>query len=137
MNAPNPILFTTLDGVERSFRLTNTRLLESMHRKAAHKTEDDEVPLMTMMRPNFIFLWSVCDNREDIAKPDDFLELLPLDPELINGLIGAIHAEWSSRSKIEANEKYRPTKAEILPSDGSGLQPSGESTSEALTSSGN
>ncbi len=137
MNAPTPILFTTLDGVERSFRLTNRRMLEFIRRKTQFEGQGDGIDPLAAFRPNLEFLWAICDNKEDIPDADAMVDLLPLDAELIGGLVEAIHAEWSSRSKIEANEKYRPTKAEIPQSDGSGLQPSGEPTLEVLTNSGN
>lgn len=136
LTAPTPILFTTLDGVERSFRLTNRRMLEFIRRKADLEGQGEADPLAAF-RPNLEFLWAICDNKEDIPDADALVDLIPLDAELISGLVEAIHAEWSSSSKIEANEKYRPTKAETPQSDGSGLPPTGESTLGASASSGN
>ena len=135
MNAPTPITFTTLDGVERTFRLTNRRMLEFIRRKSEFESQGGLDPLAAF-RPNLEFLWAICDNKEDIPDADAMVDLLPLDAELISGLVEAVHDEWSSRSKIEANEKYRPTKAETPQNDGSGLQPTGESTSEVSTNSG-
>lgn len=110
-------------------------MLEFIRRKTEFEDRGGIDPF-AVFRPNLEFLWAICDNKDDIPDADALVDLIPLDAELIGGLVEAIHAEWASRSKIEANEKYRPTKAEIPPSDGSGLQPSGESTSEASMNSG-
>ncbi len=131
MNAPQPIAFITNDGKSRTFSLKNSRLLRILQ-----KDKDEAENAFTQL---IRFLWITCDNREDVKNEEDFVDLFPLDMELISGLVKAVNDEWSASSKNTnpENERFRPTKAEIQLSDGSGSSPSGESTSEASTNSGN
>src|SRR6187455_1014144 len=114
MNAPTPITFITLDEVERKFRLTNKRALAIRQRSVQGFTHGD-----------IDFLWFCCDDTDGFTE-DDFAELFPLhDTELLQGLVTAITDEWKGRTKASAaNDKFRPTKAEIQPSTGSGSSPS-------------
>lgn len=126
MAAPKPIVFYVTDEAELRFSLSNRRLLE------IQRLED---------KGGAAVLWVVCDNKGEVADwlgdgksaaltEELFFECLPLsDPEILVGLMQSVMAEWKSGSKANPkNEHLRPTRAEIQPSIGSGLSPSGEST---------
>lgn len=115
---PSPIVFVTLDGVERKFRLTNKQFMEiarlSHTGKAIGPCE---------------FLWYAMSDKDGLTE-DEFLELLPVaDFEVLTGLMDEINKEWTGRNKSDQrNDRLRPIKAEIQSTNGSGSLPSGEST---------
>lgn len=122
-----PITFTTLDGVERKFRLTNSRLVRWLERKDR----------LSSLRQTYFLLWECLEDRGKLTE-DDLIDLLPADGDLLKGLSDAILDRFG-RDKpptIEANEKYRPTKGETDTSTGSISPDSGEPTLAASESSG-
>ena len=112
MNVPDPITFVTTDGAERSFRLTNKRMLAIRKRMLeGFKNGDAD------------FLWEACDEKrpftdgafaEGSLTEDEFVEIFPLaDGDVMQGLIKAITAAWQGEKKSDPrNDKYRPTTAE-------------------------
>lgn len=131
MNIPDPITFTTRDGIKRRFSLTNSKAMR--HYKRMRNNDDSDIEKCSQ------FLWECCDDKGDLDSMDALIDLMPLESELLMGLVDAIHQEWGARNKNTnaENERFRPTKAATPSSDGSGSQPSGASTSEPSTSSGN
>lgn len=113
--APSPIIFV-LGGVEREFRLTNKAFLE-IARRAANGSRNGHCD----------FLWFALTNKEGLTE-DEFVEQLPLaDFDLISSLVEAINLEWTGRNKSSdpRNEAFRPIRAAIPSTNGSGSLPSG------------
>jgi hypothetical protein len=112
MTAIEPLTFTTLDEVEREFRLTMREQRRIAERHGSNLTGAS--PVVAFLPA---FLYECLVDKGELTL-EQFEEVLPADIELVGGFFNALQQHFNPPRG--ANERYRPPKAAILPSNGSG-----------------
>lgn len=117
-----PLPFTTVDGVERRFRL---RAREQA--LISQKVGADLLAMrLAVALPKMLY---ECLVDADGMTEDEFLDVLPPDTELLSGFWAALTEHYSGPPSVrQANERYRPTRGATQPANGSNWPPSGEHT---------
>lgn len=126
-----PLIFTTLDGVARPFRLTAREQVLIIQKNGLGIITEGVFEAMSKV------LFECLVERGDLTL-EDFQSILPPDDDLLIGFHAALKEHYNGPPAVrDANEKYRPRKAATTSSNGSTSQPSGGPTLVASESSGN